>query len=151
VETVHVVSAGEMHDAVMARVPLQDIFISVAAVADYRPASPGTQKLKKSEHTLMLELSPNEDILAKVAAMDHGPFCVGFAAESEQLIEYASQKRLRKQLPLIVANLVDESMGKDDATLTLIDDRGDHPLPQASKTVLAHLLLQHVAGMLEES
>lgn len=149
VETVQVVSAGEMHDAVMARVPLQDIFISVAAVADYKPADTSTRKLKKSEHTLTLELSPNIDILAKVAALDHGPFCVGFAAESDQLIEYASQKRLRKQLPLIVANLVDESMGKADATLTLIDDRGNHPLPQASKTVQAHLLLQHVAGMLK--
>jgi phosphopantothenoylcysteine decarboxylase/phosphopantothenate--cysteine ligase len=151
VDTVHVVSAGEMHDAVMGNISSQDIFISVAAVADYKPASPSTQKLKKSEHTLTLELSPNEDILAKVAAMDHGPFCVGFAAESEQLVEYASQKRLRKQLPLIVANLVDESMGKDDAKLTLIDERGAHALPQANKTVLAHLLLQHVAGMLEES
>jgi phosphopantothenoylcysteine decarboxylase/phosphopantothenate--cysteine ligase len=151
VNMVHVVSAGEMHDAVMNRVNSMDVFISVAAVADYKPITPSPQKLKKSEHTLTLELSPNIDILAKVAAMDHGPFCVGFAAESEQLIEYAGQKRLRKQLPLIVANLVDDSMGKDDAKLTLIDDRGHHPLPQASKTTLAHLLLQHVAGMLEES
>lgn len=150
VNTFHIVSAQEMHDTVMSQIDGQDIFISVAAVADYKSASPSNQKLKKREHKLTLELAANEDILAKVAGLAKPPFCVGFSAESENLIEYASEKRLRKKLPLIVANLVDESMGKDDASLTLIDDRGPHPLPKASKPELAHMLLQHVAGMMNK-
>ena len=144
-------SAQEMLDAVMGLVAGTDLFISVAAVADYKPAVTSTQKRKKSEHTLTLELTPNEDILAKVAALPKPPFCVGFAAESEDLIAHASQKRLRKKLPLIVANLVQESMGQDAARLTLIDDRGSHVLPEAGKSELAQLLLQHIAGMLQKT
>ena len=144
-------SAQQMHDAVMTRASGCDIFISVAAVADYRPAAPSPEKHKKSEQALSLELLPNEDILAKVASLPQPPFCVGFAAESKDLIAYASEKRLRKKLPLIVANLVQESMGGDTATLTLIDEEGSHPLPPASKSELAHMLLQHVAGMLKKA
>ena len=141
-------SASEMHDAVMAHATSHDIFISVAAVADYKPANARAHKLKKSEHKLTLELLPNQDILAEVASLPDPPFCVGFAAESENLVEYANAKRQRKQLPLIVANLVHESMGKDAARLTLIDDQGSHVLPEASKAELARMLLQHVAGMM---
>ena len=148
---VPVSSAQQMHDAVMTRASGCDIFISVAAVADYRPAAPSPEKHKKSEQALSLELLPNEDILAKVASLPQPPFCVGFAAESKDLIAYASEKRLRKKLPLIVANLVQESMGGDTATLTLIDEEGSHPLPPASKSELAHMLLQHVAGMLKKA
>lgn len=148
VSVVPVSSAQQMHDAVMTRASGCDIFISVAAVADYRPAAPSMEKHKKSEQALSLELLPNEDILAKVASLPQPPFCVGFAAESEDLMAYASEKRLRKKLPLIVANLVQESMGGDTARLTLIDERGSHPLPPASKSELAHMLLQHIAGML---
>lgn len=144
-------SAQQMHDAVMTRASGCDIFISVAAVADYRPAAPSPEKHKKSEQALSLELLPNEDILAKVASLPQPPFCVGFAAESKDLIAYASEKRLRKKLPLIVANLVQESMGGDTATLTLIDEDGSRPLPPASKPELAHMLLQHVAGMLKKA
>lgn len=151
VSVVAVSSAQQMHDAVMTRASGCDIFISVAAVADYRPAAPSPEKHKKSEHALSLELLPNEDILAKVASLPQPPFCVGFAAESKDLIAYASEKRLRKKLPLIVANLVQESMGGDTATLTLIDEEGSHPLPPASKSELAHMLLQHVAGMLKKA
>lgn len=151
VSVVAVSSAQQMHDAVMTRASGCDIFISVAAVADYRPAAPSPEKHKKSEQALSLELLPNEDILAKVASLPQPPFCVGFAAESKDLIAYASEKRLRKKLPLIVANLVQESMGGDTATLTLIDEEGSHPLPPASKSELAHMLLQHVAGMLKKA
>lgn len=151
VSVVAVSSAQQMHDAVMTRASGCDIFISVAAVADYRPAAPSPEKHKKSEQALSLELLPNEDILAKVASLPQPPFCVGFAAESKDLIAYASEKRLRKKLPLIVANLVQESMGGDTATLTLIDEDGSHPLPPASKSELAHMLLQHVAGMLKKA
>jgi phosphopantothenoylcysteine decarboxylase/phosphopantothenate--cysteine ligase len=90
-KTIEVKSAQEMLKAVMAHVDNQDIFIGVAAVADYRPASPSQQKIKKSDSTLNIELVPNEDILAKVAALPTPPFCVGFAAESENLLEYAEQ------------------------------------------------------------
>jgi phosphopantothenoylcysteine decarboxylase/phosphopantothenate--cysteine ligase len=151
VNTIPVVSAHDMHDAVMERVADHDIFISVAAVADYKPAAPSDRKLKKSERMLTIELTPNEDILAKVADLPKPPFCVGFSAESENLIEYASEKRLRKKVPLIVANLVSESMGKDEASLTLIDDHGTRNLPKASKPELAHMLLQHVAGMINKT
>lgn len=151
VSVVPVSSAQQMHDAVMTRASGCDIFISVAAVADYRPAAPSPEKHKKSEQALSLELLPNEDILAKVASLPQPPFCVGFAAESKDLIAYASEKRLRKKLPLIVANLVQESMGGDTATLTLIDEDGSSPLPPASKPELAHMLLQHVAGMLKKA
>lgn len=151
VRTIQALSAKEMHDTVMDQAPAHDIFISVAAVADYKPAHPSTQKLKKSERMLTIELAANADILAEVANLPKPPFCVGFSAESERLIEHASEKRLRKKLPLIVANLVGDSMGKDEASLTLIDDSGTHPLPKASKPELAHMLLQHVASMMNTS
>ena len=80
--------------------------------------------------------------------MPNGPFCVGFAAETEHLIEYASQKRGAKKLPLIVANLIGESMGKDNANIALIDDAGTHVLPFADKTTLAHEILVHISNML---
>ena len=91
-----VVSAQEMLDAVMQHISGQDIFISVAAVADYRPGKTSTQKIKKKDQNLMLELVPNIDILSSVSAMENPPFCVGFAAESENLMEYAEKKRLQK-------------------------------------------------------
>ncbi|HZV97940.1 MAG TPA: bifunctional phosphopantothenoylcysteine decarboxylase/phosphopantothenate--cysteine ligase CoaBC [Methylophilaceae bacterium] len=150
VKTINVVSAEDMLNAVMDHIQAQDIFISVAAVADYRPAQPSTNKIKKNGAALSLELIPNIDILAKVAALPDGPFCVGFAAESENLLEYAEQKRQRKNLPLIAANLID-AMGKEESSLTLLDANGSHPLPKAPKLVLARRLLQHVAVMLNQS
>ncbi len=144
---IEVSSASQMLDAVMQQIKGQDIFISVAAVADYRPAQASEQKIKKSEQSLTLELLPNEDILAKVSHLDQPPFCVGFAAESEQLLEHAEAKRKKKRLPLLVANLVQESMGKDDAKVVLMDDSGSYPL-QADKDTIAHHLLQHIANMM---
>ncbi len=147
---IHVQSAQDMLNAVMKHIKKQDIFISVAAVADYRPAKASTQKIKKSAGSLSIELTPTEDILAKVASLPSAPFCVGFAAESQNLLEYAEKKRLKKNLPLIVANLVQETMGKDEATLTLLDSKGKHALPKTSKIESARLLLQHVAAMLKK-
>ena len=148
-EMVNVVSAQQMLDAVMQRIAGQDIFIGVAAVSDYRVAHASAQKLKKSERELTLDLLPNPDILAQVASLPEAPFCIGFAAESEQLLQYAEEKRQRKKLPLIAANLVNEAMGRDDSSLTLIDDSGRHILPQAPKIELARQLLQHAARMLD--
>ena len=147
-KVVTVESGAEMLNAVMANITNQDIFISVAAVADYRVASPSTEKIKKSNAALNIELVPNEDILAKVAALPNTPFCVGFAAESENLLAYAEEKRKSKRIPLIVANLVSEALGTDESTLTILDDQGAHPLPKSSKVKSAHALLIHIANML---
>ena len=141
-------SAANMYTAVMQHITTQDIFIAVAAVADYSPATSSKQKIKKNAAVLTLELQRNKDILAEVAILPNAPFCVGFAAETEHLIEYASQKRSAKKLPLIVANLISESMGKDNANITLIDDAGTHALPLADKTTLAHEILVHINNML---
>jgi phosphopantothenoylcysteine decarboxylase/phosphopantothenate--cysteine ligase len=147
-KVVAVESGAEMLKAVMANINNQDIFISVAAVADYRVASPSAEKIKKSNAALNIELVPNEDILAKVAALPNTPFCVGFSAESENLLAYAEEKRKSKRIPLIVANLVSEALGTDESTLTILDDQGAYPLPKSSKLKSAHALLMHIANML---
>ena len=148
VKLINVETASEMLSAVMETIQNQDIFISVAAVADYRPAKTSLEKIKKSHTPLSIELIPNEDILGKVAALSNAPFCVGFAAESENLLTYAEEKRQRKGLPLIVANLATEALGSDESTLTLLDDKGSHPLPKSSKSKSARALLSHIAKML---
>jgi phosphopantothenoylcysteine decarboxylase/phosphopantothenate--cysteine ligase len=149
-KTIAVKSAQEMLKAVMANVENQDIFIGVAAVADYRPATPSAQKIKKIDANLNIELVPNEDILAKIAALPKPPFCVGFAAESENLLEYAEQKRKRKNIPLIAANIATETLGADESTLTLLDNTGSHVLAKASKLKLARGLLSHIANMINK-
>ena len=143
-------AAGTMYQNVMKNIPNQDIFISVAAVADYSPAKPSAQKIKKSESSLTLELKRNKDILAEVASLPNAPFCVGFAAETQDLIKLAEQKRIAKKLPLLVANLVSESMGQDEASVTLLDDKGTHPLQKATKNVLATEILTHISHMLNK-
>lgn len=149
VATHQVRTAEEMLRAVLDAVAGQDIFISVAAVADYKPAAPSAHKIKKNGQALTLELVPTQDILATVAALPDAPFCVGFAAESERMLEHAQQKRLRKKLPLIVANIASDVIGQDDGSLTLLDDKGSHTFTQAPKTELARMLLQHIAAMLD--
>lgn len=148
VNTIFSTSADAMYQSVMQRVASQDIFIGVAAVADYSPAVTNTQKIKKSKSSLTIELKPNKDILAEVASLPNAPFCVGFAAETDNLLEYAEAKRKSKKLPLIVANLINDSMGQDENTVTLLDGKGAHVLPRAPKNVIAQMLLQHIAEML---
>ncbi|MEO6117718.1 MAG: bifunctional phosphopantothenoylcysteine decarboxylase/phosphopantothenate--cysteine ligase CoaBC [Methylotenera sp.] len=148
ITTLRALSADAMYQAVMNNINQKDIFIAVAAVADYSPMEISTQKIKKTSDALSLGLKRNQDILSDVANLPNAPFCVGFSAESEHLIEYATKKRLTKKLPLIVANLVSESMGTDDANITLIDDAGTHQLPKADKTTLAHEILKHISTML---
>lgn len=150
ITTINALSADTMYQAVMNHIHQQDIFIAVAAVADYSPTEINTQKIKKSSPLLTLALKRNQDILSDVASLPNAPFCVGFAAESENLIEYATKKRLAKKLPLMVANLVSESMGKDHANITLLDDTGVHLLPPADKAVLAHEILKHISLMLNQ-
>lgn len=149
-KVVKTTSTQQMLSAVMENLDGQDIFIGVAAVADYYVLNPSEQKIKKDAHILTLELAPNPDILANVVNMPNAPFCVGFAAESENLYEFAEHKRRRKNLPLLAANLIQDAFGGDDSELILLDDKGTHPLPRAPKLVLARQLLKHVAGMLKE-
>ena len=145
-------TALEMHHAVMARIAQADIFIGVAAVADFRPRHAAENKLKKTQiASPVLELEQNPDILADVASLPAAPFCVGFAAESQDLETYAEDKRKRKRLPLVVGNLVQDGMGGDENTVTLFDARGAHPLPRASKQVLAAAIVRHLAEMLGEA
>lgn len=141
-------SADLMYLSVMQNIAAQDIFISVAAVADYSPVETSIEKIKKSKSSLTIELKPNKDILAEVARLPNPPFCVGFAAETENLLEYADAKRKSKRLPLIVANLMRDSMGQDENSVTLLDDKGSHTLPRLPKQLVAEMLLQHIAGML---
>ena len=136
-----------MHDAVLPLAPSHDVFVATAAVADWRPASLSEQKIKKSERNLSLELVPNTDILAYVAGLPQPPFCVGFAAESEKLAEHAEDKRKRKKLPLLAANLAQQAIGADDNEVTLFDDDGAHPLPRASKERVAHQLVAHISSL----
>jgi phosphopantothenoylcysteine decarboxylase/phosphopantothenate--cysteine ligase len=151
VQTVDVTSAGEMFEAVKKRVGNCDIFVGVAAVADFRIAQPGAQKIKKGADKLMLELVPNPDILAYVASLPKPPFCVGFAAESENLAENAEKKRRSKKLPLMVGNQVQQAIGSDYNELLLFDDSGMQKLPRADKLTLARQLLRRIAERAQEA
>jgi phosphopantothenoylcysteine decarboxylase/phosphopantothenate--cysteine ligase len=146
-QKIDVTSAAEMLDAVKQHVATADIFIAVAAVADYRVTQASEQKIKKSDATLTLELTPNPDILAYVANLPKPPFCVGFAAESEKLREHATEKRKKKNIPLLAANLAQNAIGSDDNELVLFDDAGEHVLPRADKLTLARALLRHAAKL----
>lgn len=142
-----VVSADDMLQAVQVEVAQADIFISVAAVADYRPVKTSQQKIKKSANHLTLELCANPDILLWVANLPEPPFCVGFAAETDDLEQNAATKRAQKKLPLLVANLAQEAIGFDVSELVLFDDSGQHVLPKAPKIVQARLLISHIQSL----
>ena len=146
VTRVDVLTARAMFDAVKLRVGQCDIFIAVAAVADYHVVNGSAQKIKKDgTGKFTLELAENPDILTHVAALPHAPYCVGFAAESEKLLEHAEAKRKRKQVPLLVANLAHAAFGADDNDVVLLDDAGAHPLPRAPKTLLARQIISRIA------
>lgn len=149
VRRVQVQSALEMRTAVFDEIGAADVFIGVAAVADYRPAAAAEHKIKKSGGEMHLALRPNPDILADVAALDDPPFCVGFAAESRNLDDYAESKRRAKKLPLLVGNLVQDGLGGEDNQVILFDDKGSHPLGRAPKMELAIQIVAHIAAMLK--
>jgi len=149
VRRIDVQSAAQMRQAVFTELP-STVFIAVAAVADYRVDATATQKIKKSADGLTLHLVANPDILAEVAALPDAPFCVGFAAETEQLAEYAEAKRTRKKLPLLVGNLAQHTLGQDAAELVLFDDQGQHPLPRADKLTQARHLVRRIAHLLKD-
>ena len=141
-----VTTAREMHDAVMSQIAAQDLFIAVAAVADWRVASVSGQKIKKQEGQIpSLQFEQNPDILAAVAALPSPPYCVGFAAESEDLLAHGAAKREKKHIPLLVGNIGHQTFGKDDNELVLFDEQGHHRLPRASKDALAQTLIKEIA------
>ena len=142
-------TAVEMHEAVMSLAAGQDIFIAVAAVADWRVTNAGSQKLKKGKSGApLLQIDENPDILAAVAQLDNPPYCVGFAAESENLLEHGEEKRKRKEIPLLVGNIGPETFGLDENELILFDQNGHTSLPRANKQVLARQLVQEIAKRL---
>lgn len=150
-------TAQRMHDAVMAQLDAGqgeerrfDVFVGVAAVADWRVANASANKWKKDDsgRAPTLEFAENPDILASVARRPDAPYCVGFAAESEKLEEHGAAKRARKGVPLLVANLGPETFGRDDNELLLIDEYGSQRLPRAGKDALARALADEIARRL---
>jgi phosphopantothenoylcysteine decarboxylase/phosphopantothenate--cysteine ligase len=148
VTRIDVTSTAEMAEAVFARVDACDIFIAVAAAADYTPVEPRTQKIKKSGESLTITLKPTIDILATVAARRNPPFCVGFAAESQDVVRLAEEKRRRKKVPLIVANRAQDALGSDFNEITLLDDTCARALVKMGKFDLARRLVAAIAAHL---
>jgi len=155
VRRIDVVSAQQMYDAVLPLAPAHDVFVATAAVADWRPAATCDHKIKKdgSKRGASFEMVENPDILAAVAtaAIDSGrgrPWCVGFAAESQDLARHARAKLERKRVPLVVGNLGPATFGRDDNTLLLVDADGERELPAADKLSLARELVREIAQRL---
>lgn len=148
--TEQAVSAEEMFRAVHNHITNQDVFISVAAVADYKVKNSSSQKMKKdgSGKVPVIELTENPDILASIASLPTPPFCVGFAAESERVLEYARIKRIRKNIPMLVANQISQSMGKTTNQITIIDDENEISFPETDKRQAADNIVQHLAARL---
>jgi phosphopantothenoylcysteine decarboxylase/phosphopantothenate--cysteine ligase len=153
VTRIDVQSARQMHDAVLPLATQHDVFVATAAVADWRPAECGAQKIKKdgSGRVPMIPMTENPDILADVARLPGRPYCVGFAAESHDLARHAREKRLRKNIPLIVGNLGPATFGRDDNALLLVDERGERELPHAGKLALARALVADIAERLKHA
>ena len=155
VKRVNVMTAQQMYDAVLPHAAEHGVFIATAAVADWRPASLSEHKIKKEGQKVAptFELTENPDILAAVAALPQPPYCVGFAAESENLLAHARAKLLRKRLPLIIGNLGPATFGRDDNALLVVDAVAHHALPAdgqpTDKLTLARALMQELATRLQ--
>ncbi|MDY7578164.1 bifunctional phosphopantothenoylcysteine decarboxylase/phosphopantothenate--cysteine ligase CoaBC [Herbaspirillum sp. RTI4] len=150
VRCIPVQTALQMHAAVMAHVAGQDVFIAVAAVADWRVANASATKLKKNDagDAPQLQFIANPDILAEVAALPQRPYCVGFAAESDHLEQNGAAKRLKKNVPLLVGNIGPDTFGQDNNALVLFDEHGYLSLPPADKHTLARKLIAEIARRL---
>ncbi|MFO1220909.1 MAG: bifunctional phosphopantothenoylcysteine decarboxylase/phosphopantothenate--cysteine ligase CoaBC [Burkholderiaceae bacterium] len=150
VQRIDVQSAQQMHDAVVPLAPAHDVFVATAAVADWRPATFAQRKIKKdgSKTTPSFELTENPDILAAVARLPDRPYCVGFAAETDDLARNAREKLARKNVPLIVGNLGPATFGRDDNALLLVDAKGERQLASADKLTLARELVREIAQRL---
>jgi phosphopantothenoylcysteine decarboxylase/phosphopantothenate--cysteine ligase len=155
VQRINVQSAQEMFDAVMSDVDHQHIFIAVAAVADWRIANASDQKLKKNPNGTApdLKFEQNPDILATVATRTNlagHPYCVGFAAESENLVQFGADKREKKGIPLLVGNIGHHTFGQDDNTIILFDENGHTILPRADKLTLARQLISEISKRISQ-
>lgn len=151
VRRIDVRTAQQMFDATTDAATASDVFIATAAVADWRPALVNDQKIKKQAGAKAppgFDLVENPDILAAVARLPQPPYCVGFAAESHELLKHAREKRVRKGVPLIVGNLGPATFGQDDNALTLVDANGERELPRADKLTLARQLIAEIAARL---
>ena len=148
VTRIDVVSAEEMHAAVMARIGEADVFIGVAAVADYRPAQAAREKIKKDAPDLRLELVRNPDIISEVARLAPRPLVVGFAAETDALIANGREKLLRKGLDLLFANDATGTFNSDEVAATAIDAEGETEIPRARKEAAARKMLELIASRL---
>ncbi len=154
VRRIDVASARDMHAAVMGELAApggQDLFIGVAAVADFRPEAIAGDKIKKDAAPPVLGLVRNPDILAEVASRADAPFCVGFAAESRDLDDYAQRKLRDKRLKLVVGNLVQDGLGGPDNRVVLYDASGRHALAHADKHSVARAIVAHIADLLGAS
>ncbi len=155
VRRIDVQSARQMLEAVLPLAPAHEVFVATAAVADWRPAQAHEHKVKKdgSGQAPTLTLTENPDILATVAALPKGqrPWCVGFAAESQDVVQHARAKRLRKNVPLMVGNLGPATFGRDHNTLVLVDAQGEVELPTGHKLALARELVRQIASRLSAS
>ncbi len=155
VARINVMTAQQMLDAVLPLASQHGVFIATAAVADWRPASLSEHKIKKEGKKVAptFELTENPDILAAVAKLPQGPYCVGFAAESERLLEHARAKLLRKGIPLIIGNLGPATFGRDDNALLVVDAQSHHALPAdgsaTDKLTLARALMAELAQRLQ--
>ena len=148
VQRIDVQTARQMHDVVMHHANQHDIFVSVAAVADWHVANAQANKIKKTgdgNKAPSLEFAPNPDILATVAAMPSGPWCVGFAAETEKLAQHSHEKRLRKKIPMLIGNLAHEVMDADTTNVIVFDEQGEHPLTPGSKAEVAKQIIAAIA------
>ncbi|CAN5173717.1 bifunctional phosphopantothenoylcysteine decarboxylase/phosphopantothenate--cysteine ligase CoaBC [soil metagenome] len=152
VRRIDVETAQQMFDAVLPVAAHHHIFIATAAVADWRPASLAEHKIKKEPATGLpsFVLTENPDILAAVAALPDRPFCIGFAAETQDLAKHARAKLIRKNVPLIVGNLGPATFGRDDNALLLVDADGERAIPHNDKLTLARLLIQDIAARLND-
>ena len=149
VRRVDVQSAQQMFDAVLPLATRHQLFVATAAVADWRPVNAADQKIKKdgSGRVPVLQMTENPDILASVARLpeDRRPWCVGFAAESEDLVRHARDKLRRKGVPLVVGNIGPATFGQDHNTLVLVDEAGETTLPEGPKLHLARELVREIA------
>jgi phosphopantothenoylcysteine decarboxylase/phosphopantothenate--cysteine ligase len=153
VRRIDVQSAQQMHDTVLPQAATHDVFVATAAVADWRPATFAQRKIKKdgSKTTPTFELTENPDILAAVARLADRPYCVGFAAETDDLARNARDKLARKNVPLIVGNLGPATFGRDDNALLLVDAQGERQLASADKLTLARELVREIAARLKSA
>ena len=147
-ETIYVTSASEMYDAVMNNITSQDLFISCAAVADYRPSKVSLNKIKKTSNIKSIQLTENKDILASVCKLKDKPICIGFAAETENLIANAKQKLKNKKCDAIILNDISNSeigLKSDENEVHFISEKNSEKIDKNSKQIIAEIIINKIA------